>query len=99
MTAIITAIISGVFGLISGIVSAVIVAARTTTTMTQKLEVQQAVQNERIDNFQRVTNDNINQLRTQVSAQAVYGTEIALLKAENKQIRADIIKLQEAKVS
>ena len=97
-------IIAALIGGVTGIISSLIVAARTITAMTQKLEIQQAVQNERVENYQRTTNENINSLRQQVNAQATFGTEIALLKAENKQAReeirqihADITRLQEAR--
>lgn len=102
METIVAALIAG----ITGIIGSLIVAAKTSNAMTQKLELQQAVQNERVESYQRTTNEKIDRLTQQVNAQATFGTEIALLKAENKQareefkqIRADITRLQEAKVS
>lgn len=73
---VITAVIAGLFG----VMSAFIAARRATDNVIKEMEVKQAVQNERVDNYQRVTNEKIDRLTEQVTSQAVYGTEIALLK-------------------
>lgn len=80
-------VVAAFLAALSGLGSAVIVAKSTTEKLLNQLALGQAVQNERIDNFQRVTNDNINQLRTQVSAQAEYGTRLALCEAEIKRLK------------
>lgn len=82
-------VVAALLAALSGLGSAVIVAKSTTEKLLNQLALGQAVQNERIDNFQRVTNDNINQLRTQVSAQAEYGTRLALCEAEIKRLKEE----------
>ena len=82
-------VVAALLAALSGLGSAVIVAKSTTEELLNQLALGQAVQNERIDNFQRVTNDNINQLRTQVSAQAEYGTRLALCEAEIKRLKEE----------
>lgn len=82
-------VVAALLAALSGLGSAVIVARSTAEKLLNQLALGQAVQNERIDNFQRVTNDNINQLRTQVSAQAEYGTRLALCEAEIKRLKEE----------
>lgn len=78
VVSIIVAVIAGAFGLCGSIV----VAKSTKTTILQQLQVQQAITNER----QRVTDDKIDRLSEQLNAQAVYGTEIAVMKDQIKRL-------------
>jgi len=73
---IIVALISGGCGL----VSSVIVARTSSEKMLHQLELNQAVQNEKMSAYQKTTNDKIDELRTKVEVQAEYGTKIALLE-------------------
>lgn len=73
---IIVAIISGGCGLVSSI----IVARTSSEKMLHQLELNQAVQNEKMSNYQRSTNEKIDELRGQIAVQAEYGTKIALLE-------------------
>lgn len=82
-------VVVAVVSALGGLGSSLIVARSTTEKLLNQLALGQAVQNERIDNFQRVTNDNINQLRTQASAQAEYGTRLALCEAEIKRLKEE----------
>ena len=84
---ILIATIAGGFSLAGCIVS----ARSTRSALLQQMQVQQAIQNER----QRVTDDKIDKLSERMDAQAAFGTEIAVLKAEQKQMRADLEKLKE----
>ena len=78
IASIIVAIIAGGFGLCGSVV----VARSTKNTILQQLQVQQAITNER----QRVTDDKIDRLSEQLNAQAVFGTEIAVLKDQVKRL-------------
>lgn len=78
VASIIVAVIAGGFGLCGSVV----VAKSTKNTILQQLQVQQAITNER----QRVTDDKIDRLSEQLNAQAVYGTEIAVLKDQVKRL-------------
>jgi uncharacterized small protein (DUF1192 family) len=82
---VIVALISGG----AGIISSLIVARNTSEKLMHQLELGQAVQNERVSNYQRTTNEKIDELRTQVASQAEYGTKIALLEAEVKRLREE----------
>lgn len=73
---IVVAMIAGVFS----IFSAFIAARRATDNVIKEMEVKQAVQNERVDNYQRVTNEKIDRLTEQVTSQAAYGTRLALVE-------------------
>ena len=80
---VIVAIISGG----SGVLSSLIVARSTTNTLLNELKMQQALQDEKINNYQRVTNEKIDELRRTNQAQQEWGTRIALLEAEQRRIR------------
>lgn len=80
VASIIVAVIAGGFGLCGSI----IMARSTRNTILQQLQVQQAIANER----QRVTDDKIDRLSEQLNAQAIYGTEIAVLKDKVKRLEA-----------
>ena len=86
---IIVAVITGAFALAGSIIS----ARSTRSALLTQLQLQQALQNER----QRVTDEKIDKLSEQLDSQAAYGTEIALLKAQQVQMRIEIDKLKEAK--
>lgn len=73
---IIVALISGGCGLISSI----IVAKTSSEKMLHQLEMNQAVQNERMATYQKSTNEKIDELRSKVEVQGEYGTKIALLE-------------------
>ena len=79
---IIVAVITGLFG----ICSAFIAARRATDNVIKEMEVKQAVQNERVDNYQRVTNEKIDNLTNQLNAQSAYGTRIAILENWRQEI-------------
>lgn len=87
LISILIAVIAGGFSLAGSIVS----SRSTRSALLQQMQVQQAIQNER----QRVTDDKIDKLSERMDAQAAFGTEIAVLKAEQKQMRADLEKLKE----
>lgn len=80
---VIVAIISGG----SGVLSSLIVARSTTNKLLNELKMQQALQDEKINNYQRVTNEKIDELRRTNQAQQEWGTRIALLEAEQRRIR------------
>lgn len=86
---IIVALITGCLGLVGSL----IVARVSSDKVLHQLEVNQAVQDEKIDNYQRTTNENIKDLRTQVQSQNAWqtewGTRIALLEAEVRQMKGD----------
>lgn len=82
-------VVAALLAALSGLGSARIVAKSTTEKLLNQLAIGQAVQNERIDNYQRVTNENINQLRAQVSAHAEYGTRLALCEAEIRRLKEE----------
>ena len=78
VASIIVAVIAGGVSLCGSM----IMAKSTRNTILQQLQVQQAITNER----QRVTDDKIDRLSEQLNAQAVYGTEIAVLKDQVKRL-------------
>jgi cell shape-determining protein MreC len=80
---VIVAIISGG----SGVLSSLVVARSTTNKLLNELKMQQALQDEKINNYQRVTNEKIDELRRTNQAQQEWGTRIALLEAEQRRIR------------
>lgn len=86
---IIVALITGCLGLVGSL----IVARVSSDKVLHQLEVNQAVQDEKIDNYQRTTNENIKDLRTQVQSQNAWqtewGTRIALLEAEVRQMKGE----------
>ena len=80
---------SVIVALITGacsIVVAIISSRNTREALLQELKLQQAVQNERVENYQRTTNEKIDNLTQQVSAQSVYGTRLALLESWKEQV-------------
>lgn len=79
---ILVAIIAGGFSLAGSIAS----SRSTRSALLTQLQLQQALQNER----QRVTDDKIDKLSEQLDAYAVYGTEIALLKAKVERLEAHL---------
>lgn len=85
---IVVAIIAAAGSCIGSLIS----ARATRSAVLQQMQVQQAIQNER----QRVTDDKIDKLSERMDAQAAFGTEIAVLKAEQRQLRADLEKIKEA---
>lgn len=82
---IIVAIIAAAGSCIGSVLSAI----NTRNTLLQKMELQQAVQNERVEAYQRNTNEKLEQLSAQVSAQAAYGTKIAVLEAKIAQLEKE----------
>lgn len=80
---IIVAVISGG----CGIVSSIIVANKTSEKLLHQLEIGQAVQNEKIESYQRQTNEKIDELRRTNQSQQEWGTRIALLEAEMRRMR------------
>lgn len=86
MEAVIVGLISGVCGLIS----AVIVARSTTDKLLHQLELNQAVQDEKIASYQRVTNEKIDELRKQNESQSEWGTRIALLEDWKRRVESEV---------
>lgn len=84
-TAIIVALITGTFGLIGSI----IVARTSSDKVLHQLELNQAVQDEKVASYQRVTNEKIDELRKQNEAQAEWGTRIALLEDWKRRVEAE----------
>lgn len=86
---IIVALITGCLGLVGSL----IVARVSSDKVLHQLELNQAVQDEKINNYQRTTNENIKELRTQVQSQNAWqtewGTRIALLEAEVRQMKGE----------
>ena len=82
-------VLVAIIAALGGLGSSLIVARSTSEKLPNQLALGQAVQNERIDNFQKVTNDNINQLRAQVTSHAEYGTRLALCEAEIKRLKEE----------
>lgn len=86
---IIVALITGCFGLVGSIY----VAKSSSDKVVAEVKLNQAVQDEKINNYQRVTNDNIKDLRDQVQSQNAWqtewGTRIALLEAEVRQMKGE----------
>lgn len=83
---IIVAVIAGGFGLLGSIVS----SRSTRSALLTQLQMQQALQNER----QRVTDDKIDRLSERMDAQAAFGTEIAILKAQQAQMRGELDRMK-----
>ena len=79
-------IIVALIGGVCGICSAFIAARRATDSVIKEMEVKQAVQNERVDNYQRVTNEKIDNLTNRLDAQSTYGTRIAILENWREEI-------------
>lgn len=73
---IVVAIIAAAGSCIGSLIS----AKGTRSAVLQKLELTQALQNERIESYQRSTNEKIDRLSAGVDAQAAYGTQIAVLE-------------------
>lgn len=70
-------------------IGAVVSSISTRNTLLQKMELQQAVQNERVEAYQRNTNEKLEQLSTAVAAQAAYGTKIAVIEAKIAQLEKE----------
>jgi len=70
-----------------GLISSIIVARTTSDKLLHQLELNQAVQTEKVESYQRQTNEKIDELRHQVSSQQEWGTRIALVEAEIKRMR------------
>lgn len=85
LATIIVAIISGG----AGVASSLIVARNTTTKLIFQIEKGQAVQEEKVSNYQRITNEKIDDLRQQMNAQAEWGTRIALLEADIRRLKEE----------
>ena len=83
---IIVAFIAGGFGLLGSVIS----ARSTRSTLLNQLQMQQALQNER----QRVTDDKIDRLSERMDAQAAFGTDIAILKSQQAQMRSELDKMK-----
>ena len=64
----------------AGLYGSFVVARTSSDKVVHQLELNQAVQNERIEAYQRQTNEKIDELRRQNAAQQEYGTKIALLE-------------------
>lgn len=64
----------------AGLVGSIIVARTSSDKLVHQLELNQAVQNEKIESYQRQTNEKIDELRRQNAAQQEWGTKIALLE-------------------
>ena len=85
VAAIIVAIITGTFGLIGSIM----VARTSSDKVLHQLELNQAVQDEKIASYQRITNEKIDELRKQNEAYSEWGTRIALLEDWKKRMEAN----------
>lgn len=72
----------------SGIV-AVVSSFTTKSTLLQEIKMQQAVSNERVEAYQRNTNEKIEQLNTAIAAQAAYGTKIAVIESRLAQLEKE----------
>lgn len=85
-------IIVGVVSAVCGLISAIIVANKTSEKLLHQLEIGQAVQNEKIESYQRQTNEKIDELRRTNQAQQEWGTRIALLENDMRQIKGGQLK-------
>lgn len=92
----VTIIASVVVALITGgcgLIGSFMVARTSSDKVVAEVKLNQAVQDEKINNYQRVTNENIKDLRDQVQSQNAWqtewGTRIALLEAEVRQMKGD----------
>lgn len=80
---IIVAIISGG----TGVISSLIVARSTTNKLLNELKMQQVLADEKINSYQRVTNEKIDDLRRTNQSQQEWGTRIALCEAEIRSLK------------
>ena len=87
--AIVVALITSGCGLFGSLLGAIIVARKSSSEVSHQLELNQAVQDERIASYQRVTNEKIDELRKQNEAQAEWGTRIALLEDWRNRMERD----------
>lgn len=87
--AIVVALITGGCGLFGSFISAVIVARTSSDKLLHQLELNSAVQDEKIASYQRVTNEKIDELRKQTGEQAEWGTRIALLEDWKNRMERD----------
>lgn len=89
VVAIVVALITGSFGLAGSLA----MARTSSEKVLHQLELNQAVTDEKINNYQRVTNENIKDLRDQVQSQNAWqnewGTRIALLEADVKYLKGE----------
>lgn len=85
IASIVVALITGGCGLIGSIY----VARTSSDKVVAKLELNQAVQDEKIASYQRVTNEKIDELRKQNESQAEWGTRIALLEDWKRRMEAE----------
>lgn len=81
-TAIIASIIVALISAVASVAGSVISAKGTRTDIMRKLELQQAIQQERADASQKSVNEKLDALDKRIEAQATYGTRIALLESK-----------------
>lgn len=79
-------IIAALIAAAGSAIVAVISSANTRSTLLNEIKMQQAVSNERVEAYQRNTNEKIEQLSSAVAAQAAYGTKIAVLESRLSQL-------------
>lgn len=82
---VIVAFVTGCFGLVGSIY----VARSSSDKVIAKLELNQAVQDEKVASYQRVTNEKIDELRKQNEAQAEWGTRIVLLEDWKRRVESE----------
>lgn len=97
------ALIAGGSGIISAIFSGILAGKSASSGVLAELKTQQAIQNERMDAYQRQTNEKIeayqrqtnekiDELRHSNQAQQEWGTRIALLENDMRQIKGGELK-------
>ena len=93
VVAIVVALITGSFGFAGSLAMGRSSAEKVVHQVLHQLELNQAVTDEKINNYQHVTNENIKDLRDQVQSQNArqneWGTRIALLEADVKYLKGE----------
>lgn len=79
-------IIAALIAAAGSAIVAVISSMNTRSALLNEIKMQQAVSNERVEAYQRNTNEKIEQLSSAVAAQAAYGTKIAVLESRLTQL-------------
>ena len=85
-------LVVGVVGALCSLASAVIVANKTSEKLLHKLEIGQAVQNEKVEAYQRQTNEKIGELIKTNKEQQEWGTRIAILENDMRQLKKGDLK-------
>lgn len=75
---------------LGGLGSSIIVARSTSEKLIHQLEMGQAVQNERMESYQRTTNEKLDQLSARVDAQSANDTRLALVEAEVRRLGGNL---------